>query len=59
MRETIENKVEITDVSSKIFSAFLEYIYTNQLPKLKPTVRLFISIKHPYMPKRTIFLKES
>jgi N-acetylneuraminic acid mutarotase len=36
MKESIENKVEITDVSSKAFSALLEYLYTNQLPKLTP-----------------------
>jgi hypothetical protein len=36
MKEAIEGKIEIKEVQYNIFKALLEYIYTNQLPRLKP-----------------------
>lgn len=38
MKEAIEGKIEIKEVQYNIFKALLEYIYTNQLPRLKPAV---------------------
>ncbi len=40
MKEAIEGKIEIKDVQYIIFKALLEYIYTNQLPRLKPAVSI-------------------
>lgn len=40
MKEAIEGKIEIKDVQHNIFKALLEYIYTNQLPRLKAAVSI-------------------